>query len=137
MRNHGSRTLAIVVIAAACIGCTNSETEAPRAKHDSAPAPGAAAAPPGKAVLGRAYGFQLFVHCGVLGTRFDGRNWDADPPLTDGSGNPPPGWDENTEEGTMTLVAADRAVFRSASGDKIAAFVPRRPGAPDPTANCE
>jgi hypothetical protein len=97
----------------------------------------AAASPPEEAVLGVAYPFRLFVHCGVLGTRFGGRDWDADPPLTDGSGNPPPGWDENTEEGTMTLVAANRAVFRSASGNKVAVFVPRRPGAPDPTANCE
>ena len=87
--------------------------------------------------VGKEYPFALPVHCGVLGAHFGGREWNANPPLSDGSGNPPQGWDENTEHGTMTLLAADRAVFRSSSGDRTANFALRPSGSPDPNAGCE
>jgi hypothetical protein len=70
-----------------------------------------------------------------LSAYFDGRLWLADPPLTDGSGNPQSGWGNPADEGTMTLVSADRAEFRSEGGN-VARFVPAR-GAPDPAAGCE
>jgi hypothetical protein len=84
---------------------------------------------------GVAYPYVLYTHCGILSASFDGRLWLADPPLTDGSGNPQPGWGNPAEEGTMTLVSADRAEFRSEGGN-VARFVPAR-GAPDPAAGCE
>jgi hypothetical protein len=87
--------------------------------------------------IGVAYPHTLFVHCGVLGTTFAGRDWDADPPLSDGSGNPPQAWAENTEEGTMTLESSERAIFKSKSGDKTATFTPRLANSPDPNENCE
>jgi hypothetical protein len=87
--------------------------------------------------IGVAYPHRLFVHCGVLGTRFGGRDWNASPPLQSSPGNPPAGWDENEELGTMTLNSPDRATFRSSSGDRIATFVPRPAGSPDPNENCE
>ena len=68
---------------------------------------------------------------------FDGREWDADPPLTDGNGNPPPGFrtDENLTRGTMKLLSPQRAEFRSESG-MTAFFKPRSPGSLDPQMDC-
>jgi hypothetical protein len=87
--------------------------------------------------IGVPYPHKLFVHCGVLGTRFAGRDWDASPPLRGSPGNPPQGWDENLESGTMTLESPDRATFRSSESDRTAGFVPRPAGQPDPNANCD
>jgi len=78
------------------------------------------------AVVGRAYEHTLVIHCGVRFTVFDGRDWVADPPIDDGSGNPPPGW---TGAGTMVLLRPDRARFTSVDGD-VAEFRPRAPGEP-------
>ena len=44
------------------------------------------------AETGKPYSYTLYTHCGILSAYFDGRRWMADPMLTDGSGNPPPGW---------------------------------------------
>ena len=92
-----------------------------------------------RAVLGVPYAFTLYTHCGVLGAGpFDGRAWVADPPLSDGSGNPPPGFtqDENVTYGSMTLVSRSVAEFKSRS-QQAARFVPRPKGATDPLAACE
>ena len=79
--------------------------------------------------------FTLYTHCGVLSAWIDGELWLADPPLTDGSGNPPPGWDNPTDRGTLRKLSRNRAVFRSRSG-KIAYFTRAKPGTPDPAEGC-
>jgi hypothetical protein len=75
------------------------------------------------ALPGVAYPYELRTHCGIADTFFDGRFWVADPPLDDGSHNPPRGWDNPTQEGTISLLAADRAQFRS-DRDLVARFRP-------------
>ncbi|MGI8427239.1 MAG: hypothetical protein ACR2FO_08105 [Actinomycetota bacterium] len=90
-------------------------------------------------VAGVAYRYEIPTHCGVVSAGpFDGRQWDADPPLSDGSGNPPKGFtdDENLSRGTITLLSPDRAEFSSESGMR-AYFKPRLPGASDPQGGCE
>jgi hypothetical protein len=78
----------------------------------------------------------LRTHCGVLSASVDGKLWLAAPPLSDGSGNPPPGWGENQTKGTWRQEDGKRATFRS-DGGKVAHFVRARPGAKDPAAGCE
>ena len=56
----------------------------------------------------------------------EGRWWRANPPLSDGSGNPPKGWGNPITPGTMVLVREDLAVFRSQSG-QVVEFVPWPP----------
>ena len=85
--------------------------------------------------VGVEYDYRLFTHCGVLSAYFDGRLWRASPPLDDRFGNPPDGWDNPSEVGTVELVARDRAEFRSRAG-KAARFVPLPPGKPDPARGC-
>lgn len=76
--------------------------------------------------LGAAYPFVLSTHCGIRDAYFDGRPWVADPVLSDGSDNPPAGWDNPAQVGTMTLVGRTRALFRA--GPLVAAFKPATPG---------
>ena len=77
-------------------------------------APDATAPPCGSgAGLGVSYPYELLTHCGVQYALFDGRLWLLDPPLDDGSGNPPPGWDNPTQHGLMRLLADDVAEFRT------------------------
>lgn len=67
---------------------------------------------------GAPYTFQLLTHCGIAYAYFGGRYWVADPPLSDGSGNPPADWDNPIARGTMTLEGEDAAVFRADSGQE-------------------
>jgi hypothetical protein len=78
----------------------------------------------------------LRTHCGVLSATVDGKLWLAAPPLSDGSGNPPPGWGENGTAGAWRQEGGTQATFRSNNG-KVAHFVLARPGAKDPAAGCE
>ena len=80
--------------------------------------------PQGPAVeIGRAYPYELYVHCGIRDARFDGRLWMADPMLSDGSGNPPMDWAPADSVGVMELVNNDLAVFTADSG-RIIEFKP-------------
>lgn len=80
--------------------------------------------------------FTLRTHCGVLSAWVDGRLWLADPPLSDGSGNPPPGWGFNETRGTWRELGQSQAEFRARSG-KVAHFTLARPGQRDPADGCE
>jgi hypothetical protein len=71
--------------------------------------------------------YDLYTHCGIDEARIGNRYFQAAPPLSDGSGDPPAGWDNPYQAGTMTLVSATEAVFTDASGHRVAFKV--RPGA--------
>lgn len=77
----------------------------------------------------------LRTHCGVLSASVDGKLWLASPPISDGSGNPPPGWGENETTGRWRQTGT-HATFRSSSG-KVAHFVRARRGIKDPAFGCE
>ena len=66
------------------------------------------------AEIGKAYPFALYTHCGIRSADFDGRRWIADPIL--GSANPPPGWGNPADKGSMELVSEDRARFYQHQG---------------------
>lgn len=55
--------------------------------------------------------FDLYTHCGINGTMIAGRWWQADPPLSDGHGNPPTGWGNPSQPGTLRMVDQETAVF--------------------------
>lgn len=67
--------------------------------------------------------FTVYTHCGVENVRIDGQWWHAKPPLynQDQSG-PPEGWGDPHQDGSLTMVAPDRAVF-DALGQRVV-FVP-------------
>jgi hypothetical protein len=89
---------------------------------DSATAAEAAAPPP---AIGETVPFELYTHCGVLGTYLDGVWFAADTPLVEGGplaaggANPPPDWGNPYQAGTLTLESADTAVFRDDLGHEV------------------
>ena len=83
--------------------------------------------------VGRTYWHVLSTHCGIEFTTFDGREWVAEPKLSDGGGNPPRGWNNPEEPGTMKMTDDRSAVFTSRDGQRSATFRPRT--APDPPAS--
>ncbi|GEM_PF-2458033 len=73
--------------------------------------------------VGKHYPYQLYTHCGIRWAYFDGRWWQATPPLDDGSGNPPRGWGNPYAPGTMEMVSASLARFTGRAG-QTAEFKP-------------
>jgi hypothetical protein len=92
--------------------------------------------PDESAAIGQPYWHMLFTHCGIVGTRFAGRDWVAEPVLGDGNGNPPTGWGGPFQPGVMTLTRQDHAEFESRDGKLHAAFLPRTSADP-PAQTCE
>lgn len=94
------RHLAWVVAALAVAGCGSQTGASPRATT--------------RAHAGRPY--RLYTHCGIQWAEIDGTYWRAKHPLSDGSGNPPSGWGNPFEEGTLVLVTPSAARFDSPAG---------------------
>lgn len=71
--------------------------------------------------------YQLYTHCGIGEARIGNRYFEAAHPLSDGQGNPPPGWGNPYQQGTMTLLSPTEAVFRDRAGHQVQFRL--RPGA--------
>jgi len=63
--------------------------------------------------------YDLYTHCGVLGAFIGGAWFAADPPLVEGAGNPPAGWGNPYQTGSLTLLTADEAVFTDDVGHEV------------------
>jgi hypothetical protein len=72
-----------------------------------------AVAHPGQAT---ATSYQLYTHCGIEWAKINGTYWKAEHLLSDGNGNPPAGWGNPFEHGTLTFTNARTARFTSAAG---------------------
>jgi hypothetical protein len=94
-----SRRVAAAVMAALFISGCSSSTTAPQ---------------PTQQRSGKRY--QLYTHCGIGWARIGGRWWRAEHPLSDGNGNPPAGWGNPFQNGTLTFTSASSARFDSAAG---------------------
>lgn len=70
-------------------------------------------------VLGREYSHDLYTHCGILETRFAGQYWVTTPELDDGMGNPPAGWNNPAQRGTIRLLSPTKAQFRDRAGHVV------------------
>ncbi len=71
--------------------------------------------------------FRLYTHCGVDEARIGNRYFEAVHPLSDGAGNPPAGWANPYQPGTMTVLSPTTAVFRDQAGHRV--LFRLRPGA--------
>ena len=67
-----------------------------------------------RAHAGRPY--RLYTHCGIAWARIDGTFWHSNPSLSDGSGNPPAGWGNPYQDGTLVRISPATARFESAAG---------------------
>jgi hypothetical protein len=110
--------------AAGSVG-SSAETASDRPEGDTLAADAAAAAPgEGQALaslpeVGVAYPLDLYTHCGVLGTDVGGVWFAADPPLVEGAANPPAGWGNPYQPGTLTLVSTEEALFADEVGHVV------------------
>lgn len=78
-------------------------------------------APPAaaKTTAPKAVPYDLYTHCGIEYARVGNRYYETTPPLSDGSGNPPPGWGNPDQPGTLTFVSATKAVFTDKAGHRV------------------
>jgi hypothetical protein len=60
--------------------------------------------------------YRLSTHCGIEWAKILGAFWKAARPLSDGHGNPPSGWGNPLQQGTLTFSGRGTAVFRSVAG---------------------
>ena len=63
--------------------------------------------------------YTLYTHCGIRFAKIGGRWFEADRPLSDGSGNPPPGWGNPVQPGTIRMLSASVAEFRDSLGHVV------------------
>ena len=62
--------------------------------------------------------YDLYTHCGIREALIDSRYYLASPVLADGSGNPPAGWGNPYDSGTMTVNPDKTADFHDAAGHR-------------------
>jgi hypothetical protein len=110
----------VVVLATAALGACGT---------GSAINAGTAAGPSGSGPSGTtaAQPYRLYTHCGIDEARIGNRYFEAVHPLSNGHGNPPAGWGNPFQQGTMTLLSTSEAVFRDDAGHHVLFRV--RPGA--------
>lgn len=75
--------------------------------------PNAASTSPSRPPPGRP--FNLVTHCGIKWAQFNGSVWKATEPLSD-QGNPPSGWANPVQQGTLVVASADEATFTALVG---------------------
>jgi len=71
--------------------------------------------------------YSLYTHCGIYEARIGDTYYIADEPLDDGQANPPAGWGNPFQEGTMIFPAPGIAVFADRLGHVVRFHA--RPGA--------
>ena len=107
-RRSGVAILTGAAMALAACGGTAAQAAKP-------PAPARTVA----ATAGSAHPYMLYTHCGIEEARIGNRYFEAVHPLSDGQGNPPPGWGNPYQQGTMTLLSPTKAVFRDQAGHQV------------------
>jgi len=119
--------LVVVVLATAALAAcgTGSAIKADTAAGPSGSGPSATTA---------ARPYRLYTHCGIDEARIGNRYFEAVHPLSDGHGNPPAGWGNPFQQGTMTLLSKSEAVFRDDAGHHV--LFRLRPGATSFTHLC-
>src|SRR5712671_2469442 len=115
----GGPSVAGAVVAIVLAACGSSP--APQMTTPAGPSTAAAAA------VRSPRPYQLYTHCGIDEARIGNRYFEAVHPLSDGQGNPPPGWGNPYQQGTMTPLSPAEAVFRDHAGHQVQFRL--RPGA--------
>jgi hypothetical protein len=109
-KRAGRIIFALALSVAVLIGCTKADGDAKPLR----------ATPSGRVTPSvRAIPFDLYTHCGIDEARIGSTYFEADPPLSDGSANPPKGWGNPVQHGTMTLRSKIEAVFTDNAGHEV------------------
>jgi hypothetical protein len=116
------RRLAAVLAGAAAAGPLAAVLVACGSASGPAAAPAASSAGPKPAASSagpKPVPYNLYTHCGIDYARVGNRYYEATPPLSDGSGNPPPGWGNPYQPGTLTVISPTKAVFTDTAGHRV------------------
>ena len=105
-----STVMLTALAVAAVTGCASPAGTSAGASHTAHPATVAGNAP---------VPYTLYTHCGTYAATIGGRWFVADHPLSDGSGNPPPGWGNPDQPGTIRMLSATAAEFRDGLGHVV------------------
>jgi len=103
-------TVLTALLAVAVAGCASPARTQARPSHPGSPAPAAANA---------SISYTLYTHCGIRFAKIGGRWFEAERPLSDGSGNPPPDWGNPSQRGTIRMRSASAAEFRDSLGHVV------------------
>ena len=106
----GSTVMLTALLVTAVAGCASSARTPAGASHTARPATVTGNAP---------VPYMLYTHCGISAANIGGRWFAADHPLSDGSGNPPPGWGDPDQPGTIRMLSATAAEFRDSLGHVV------------------
>jgi hypothetical protein len=68
--------------------------------------------------VGKRYKYQLDTHCGIRWAMIDGRYWETQT-WDDGQSNPPPGWGNPWESGSLVVDSVDTARFIRSEGTEL------------------
>lgn len=63
--------------------------------------------------------YSLYTHCGISEAKIDATYYVADTPLSDGNGNPPDGWGNPYQAGTITTPEPSVAIFHDDLGHTV------------------
>jgi len=89
------------------------------ASASSPPSVPPASVRPSAAATPRSVPYNLYTHCGIAYAKVGNRYYQATVPLSDGSGNPPSGWGNPYQQGTLTFVSPTRAIFTDKAGHRV------------------
>src|SRR5216684_5363922 len=106
---YGMQVLMVAVVTGTLAACGTSS-----AARQASPARAAATT----AVAAGTRPYQLYTHCGIDEALIGSRYFEAVRPLSDGQGNPPAGWGNPYQDGTMTLLSSTEAVFLDVAGHR-------------------
>ena len=101
----GTGLSGLLIVALTIVGCGSSSTP-----KSTRPTPRPKPKP---------FAYTLYTHCGIDEARIGTRYYRAEQRLSDGSDNPPPGWNNPLQEGTMTVTSATTAIFRDSKGHRV------------------
>ena len=110
-----STVMLAALLVAAVTGCASLPRTSAGASHIVHPATVTGNAP---------VPYTLYTHCGIYAAKIGGRWFVADHPLSDGSGNPPPGWGNPDQPGTIRMLSATAAEFRDSLGHVVRFHLP-------------
>ncbi|MGZ4432898.1 MAG: hypothetical protein ACXVW7_04610 [Trebonia sp.] len=90
---------------------------------------GSASSPASAPTAPKPVPYNLYTHCGIDYAHVGNRYYEATSPLSDGSGNPPPGWGNPYQPGILTVISPTQAVFTDKAGHRVVfTLVPSVPG---------
>ena len=117
-RGAGAMTVGLVT-GVAVVACGTGVGTTMPPTPDKAVSAAAATAAQNTAKPAKSVPYSLYTHCGINWVRVGGKYYTAVRALSDGSGNPPPGWANPYQAGTITLVSPTEVVFSDKAGHRV------------------